>query len=115
MRRLILFDIDGTLLTSGGAAGKAFRAALEEVFGTSGPVDGYSFAGKTDPQIGRDLLRLGGVKDDVIDEGIAGLWERYTVGLAREIERAETRVYPGVVELVERLDAEPDAILGLLT
>ena len=63
MRRLVLFDIDGTLLTTDGVAGRAFRAALERVFGTSGPASGYSFAGKTDPEIARDLLLAGGVHE----------------------------------------------------
>ena len=67
MERLILFDIDGTLLTSAGAAARPFRAALEAVFGTSGPTRGYSFAGRTDPQIARDLLSLGGVEVDPSD------------------------------------------------
>ena len=61
MERLILFDIDGTILTTDGVAAGAFREALEEVFGTSGPREGYSFAGKTDPQIARELLTSGEV------------------------------------------------------
>ena len=115
VRRLILFDIDGTLLTTDGVAGRAFRAALEHVFGTSGPAKGYSFAGKTDPQIARDLLLAGGVHEPSHDEGLAAVWEHYTPALERDIVDAETRVFPGVRELVARLHEEPDAILGLLT
>lgn len=115
MRRLILFDVDGTILHAKGASARPFRAALEEVFGTSGPASGYSFAGKTDPQIARDLLRMGGVEEETIEERLESVWERYTRGLAREILAAETHVFPGVRELVRRLDEAPDAILGLLT
>ena len=115
MRRLILFDIDGTLLTTDGVAGRAFRAALERVFGTSGPTRGYSFAGKTDPQIARDLLLAGGVEEPSIDAGLAAVWEHYTPTLEREIAAANTHVFPGVRELVQRLHHDPDAILGLLT
>ena len=115
MRRLILFDIDGTLLTTDGAAARAFRATLVEVFGTSGPPNGYSFAGKTDPQIARDLLRLARLDEEVIDAGLDRVWQRYADVLEREIQGVDPIVFPGVRELVHRLDAEPDAILGLLT
>ena len=115
MKRLVLFDIDGTILSAKGASARPFRAALERVFGTSGATEGYSFAGKTDPQIARDLLRSGGVADEEIDARLETVWEHYTRGLEREIVDAETHVYPGVRDLVERLHREPDAILGLLT
>ena len=57
MRRLILFDIDGTLLW-GGPAKDAFHRALVETFGTAGDIEVHSFAGKTDPQIAREAMRL---------------------------------------------------------
>ncbi|HYH82854.1 MAG TPA: hypothetical protein VEX86_23880, partial [Longimicrobium sp.] len=57
MRRLILFDIDGTLLSADGAGKRAVHAALMDVFGTTGPIGGYSFGGRTDPEIVRHLLR----------------------------------------------------------
>ena len=50
MKHLLLFDIDGTLVW-GGPAKKAFALAMEEVFGTAGPIDTHDFSGKTDPQI----------------------------------------------------------------
>jgi phosphoglycolate phosphatase-like HAD superfamily hydrolase len=115
VRRLILFDIDGTLLTTRGSAARAFRDALHRVFGTSGPTEGYSFAGKTDPQIARDLLLAGGVHEPLIDARLASVWEHYTPALEREIDPETTHVFPGVRELVRRLAEEPDAILGLLT
>ncbi|MBW3628551.1 MAG: HAD hydrolase-like protein [Gemmatimonadetes bacterium] len=115
MRRLILFDIDGTLLTTDGVAGRAFRAALETVFGTSGPARGYSFAGKTDPQIARDLLLAAGVEEPTIDARLPQVWQHYTPVLERDIDPAATKVFPGVRELTAMLHEHPDAILGLLT
>jgi phosphoglycolate phosphatase len=116
MTRLVLFDIDGTLLSSGGAAARAFRGALEEVFGTSGPNEGYSFGGRTDPQIARDLLRLAGVDDRRIEADLDRVWDIYTASLAREFTRVRATTYPGVHPLLDRLDGGRDlAVLGLLT
>src|SRR2546427_10629397 len=58
--RLILFDIDGTLLWTNGAGRRAIHRALVDETGTAGPIDGYRFDGKTDPQIVRELLTLAG-------------------------------------------------------
>ena len=53
--RLILFDIDGTLLWTDGAGRRAIQQALLDEMGTAGPIDTYRFDGKTDPQIVREL------------------------------------------------------------
>ena len=66
MRRLVLFDIDGTLLHSHGAGRRAMEAALLEAFGTTGSPS-YRYDGKTDRQIVRDLMRGAGFDDAVID------------------------------------------------
>ena len=115
MERLILFDIDGTLLSAAGAAGGPFRSALLRVFGTSGPRSGYSFAGRTDPQIARDLLALGGIPREVADEKLELVWEIYLAGLRETLREREVTVLPGVRELLDELEAEPTVILGLLT
>ena len=67
MRRLVLFDIAGTLLSADGSGKRAIHAALMEVFGTTGPIGSYSFAGRTDPEIVRDLLSADGIPDAEID------------------------------------------------
>lgn len=115
MQRLILLDIDGTILSSNGAAAPPFRRALEGVFGTSGPLSGYSFAGKTDPQIARDLLRLASVDDALVSAGLERVWPLYLDGLARELGRGRVTVFPGVMELIDRAEADPSVVLGLLT
>ena len=61
MKKLLLFDVDGTLLTTDGAAGRAFESALIDVYGTAGPIGEVSFAGKTDPQIAYELLEGAGI------------------------------------------------------
>jgi phosphoglycolate phosphatase-like HAD superfamily hydrolase len=115
-RRLVLFDIDGTLLTSGAAAPRAFRQALEEVFGTSGPTEGYSFAGRTDPGIARDLLGMAGIDETTIDAGLPTVFSLYLEKLRRALEIAPPTVFPGVSALLERLDGMTDQVVtGLLT
>ena len=69
MHRLVLFDIDGTLLSSHGAGRRAMEAALIETFGSRGS-PGYRYDGKTDRQIVRDLMRDEGFQDAVIDERV---------------------------------------------
>lgn len=115
MQRLVLLDIDGTILSSNGAAARPFRRALEEVFGTSGPLRGYSFAGKTDPQIARDLLRLARIDDEIVVSGLDRIWPLYVEGLRDELRSARVTTFPGVDRLVHRLDSDPSAVLGLLT
>lgn len=116
MRRLVLFDIDGTLLASDGAGKRAIRAALLEVFGGTGPINGYSFAGRTDPEIVHDLLRAAGVDDAEIEAGLPALWFRYVDHLNREVREMRVKTLPGVLELVERVERQGgEMVLGLLT
>jgi phosphoglycolate phosphatase-like HAD superfamily hydrolase len=116
MRRLVLFDIDGTLLSADGAGKRAIHAALMEVFGTTGPINGYSFAGRTDPEIVRDLLRADGLADAEIDAGLPALWFRYVENLHREVREMRIHPLPGIPELVERVEGEGgEMVLGLLT
>jgi phosphoglycolate phosphatase len=114
--RLALFDIDGTLLWSDGAGRRAFGAALAEVFGDLDPGD-FRFDGKTDRQIGRELLRMAGHADERIDAGMAALLARYLDGLHAELARGgrRPRLLPGVRKLLDALEARDDVIIGLLT
>ncbi len=114
MRRLILFDIDGTLV-SGGPAKSAFEAAMMETFGTTGDVAGVSFAGKTDPQIARELLSGAGLTHEAIDAGLSALWMRYLVHLETGLRTRPVTVLPGVPELLDALALVEGVALGLLT
>lgn len=114
--KLVLFDIDGTLLWSDGAGRRALHHALIENFGTVGPAD-YWFDGKTDPQIVRELMQLEGFDDGVIEARLPRTLERYLEQLQRELRDPEhdAQVLPGVPELLDALDARGDVVLGLLT
>jgi phosphoglycolate phosphatase len=118
--KLVLFDIDGTLLWTDGAGRRAVHRALVAEAGTAGPIDSYRFDGKTDPQIITDLLRLGGHPDPNRPTLVAAVSDRYLALLAEELARAPraTRVLPGVVELLVALlphEAAGRALVGLLT
>jgi phosphoglycolate phosphatase len=114
--RLVLFDIDGTLLRSDGAGRRAIHRALIQVFGDTGPKD-YWFDGKTDRQIVRDLMRAAGHPDDRIDRDMDALLELYVGFLDEELRAPDhvPRPLPGVPELLDRLEGREDVVLGLLT
>jgi phosphoglycolate phosphatase len=118
--RLVLFDIDGTLLLTDGAGRRAIHQALLAEVGTAGPIDGHRFDGKTDPQIVHELLTLAGHADAGDVARIAAVCRRYLELLEVELARADqlTRLLHGVPELLTAL-AEPEGqgrvVVGLLT
>ena len=114
--RLVLFDIDGTLVIAKGAGRRALGRALERVYGTTGAIDAYDFRGKTDPRIVSDLMSAAGVAAEAIRAGLDECFECYARGLVDEIgDGSRVTVLPGVAELVQRLDRQDDVVLGLLT
>jgi phosphoglycolate phosphatase len=114
--RLVLFDIDGTLLLSDGAGRRAIHRALIEIFGDTGPAD-HRFDGKTDPQIVRELMRVVGHDDSAIDSNLDDLFARYVVCLREELRDPMHRAMslPGVKTLLAVLSRRDDVTLGLLT
>lgn len=116
-RKLLLFDIDGTLLTTHGAAFRAFRRALEEVYGRTGPIDDYDFHGRTDPQIARELLTMDGLEDPEIDAGLDALWTAYLSEFEAELRKPDVRTeaLPGVVPLLDALHERGEHMVALLT
>jgi phosphoglycolate phosphatase len=114
--KLVLFDIDGTILLTGGAGKRAMDRALLEVFGSSGPND-HPFGGKTDPQIVRELMRIEGHEDLHIDSRMSELLDRYVSYLGQELDADPSKIetMPGIHELLDALETRDDAIVGLLT
>jgi len=114
--KLILFDIDGTILLTDGAGKRAIHRALTEVFGSTGP-DNHPFGGKTDPQIVRELMRIEGHGDPHIDANMTTLLDKYVAYLRHElvVGKATVETMPGIHELLDALEQRDDVLLGLLT
>lgn len=116
MPRLILFDIDGTLVSVRGAGRRALGRALERVYGTRGTIDAYDFRGRTDLRIVADVMGGAGLAPDRVKAGLDECFEAYARELVVEIgDGSGVSVLPGVAALVERLHRHPDVTLGLLT
>lgn len=116
MTRIVLFDIDGTLLASGGAGRRAMEGALLTHFGTTGP-SGYRYDGKTDRQIARETMRMAGFTDAEIDDRMESLLADYLTRLEQTVASEEhgVRLHVGILELLDALEARDDVLLGLLT
>lgn len=114
--RIVLFDIDGTLLRSDGAGRTAMEAALTEVFGTPGPRD-YRYDGKTDRLIVRESMRHEGFADAEIDARMDAVLDGYVARLRRNLAEGHSRAYalPGVHALLDEVERADDLVLGLLT
>lgn len=109
----LLFDIDGTLLSSGGAGQAAMEDALRQLFGKTGPVSGLSTAGRTDHAISRELFAY--YQLPWSDELGQTFQETYLQLLPRHLSSRSGMVLPGVIELLNLLSQRDDVVLGLLT
>ena len=117
IERLVLFDIDCTLIDAHGAGGRAILRAISDVYGVEGELGDYSFHGRTDPGIIADLAELwgGGEPGEVIGRRVDVCIARYVELLRDEITRVEVETLPGIKELVTVLAADRRAVVGLLT
>lgn len=117
--KLILFDIDGTLIT-GGAGRRSLGVAFGEVFQLdAGTVDQamrrVTFNGRTDPAIIRDVAAELGFGPDRIDDNFEPLVETYLRHLDRLTMQPMGRLCPGFPGLLDALERRPGVVLGLLT
>ncbi len=112
-KTLLLWDIDGTLLTAGGAGLRALASALQRVFSIDGSLDGVDFAGRTDRSIMRQIFVRFGLP--ATEENFSCFAAGYVAALPPELADGGVRLLPGIPALLEAAAARGDVALGLLT
>lgn len=116
MKKLLLFDIDGTLLISKGAGRNAMQAALKRITGKSEvTVDGVDFSGRTDPQIIKDVFVRNGFNEQESEQWIEEALEAYVEAFQASYAPELFIALPGVQDLVAQLHETPDVQLAILT
>ncbi|HUR33982.1 MAG TPA: HAD family hydrolase [Vicinamibacterales bacterium] len=115
MTRLLLFDIDGTLVSTGGAGGRAMARAFEEVFGFSNGLRSISMAGRTDAWIVSQMAAEHGLRYD--EQRFRDFHHSYVKHLAVEVLQPgpQKGVLPGVRPLLDTLASRDRPFLALLT
>src|SRR5438477_13084457 len=112
-KRLLLFDIDGTLIHSGGAGVEALKRALAERFQIKDDLHDIEIAGMTDSGIVISILKKH--KIPATAENVAAFLDSYVHFLSKELPRRKGKLLPGVLELLEKLKSRKHVVLGLLT
>lgn len=110
---MCLFDIDGTLIHTGGAGMAALRDGLRAAFGVAEPTESVAIHGRTDRGITRDLFRFHGIEDK--PEHWERFREAYLQVLPERLAQRPGTVLPGIVALLKTLKLRDDVTLGLLT
>lgn len=112
---LLLFDIDGTLIHAHGVGRRAIEDAMSQVAGRTIHSEGVAFAGRTDPAIALDMLRVSGVPDEECPTLLVEGLSRYARLVEGALAEHPVTVLPGVNELLDRLSAIPSLQIALLT
>jgi phosphoglycolate phosphatase-like HAD superfamily hydrolase len=113
VKLLLLWDIDGTLIASGGAGMRALRVALRNVFGVEGSLDDIDFGGRTDTWIMRRVF--GKFDIPATSENFSRYFEAYVAALPAEMANPHARVLPGVHDLLAAAANHGAIAQGLLT
>lgn len=113
MKTLLLWDIDGTLIDSGGAGERGLQLALKREFAIEDTLSWLEYFGRTDVWIARAILKhhLGAASP----EDIQRFLNAYLKALAEEMNNPQARVLPGVAEIVAQIGQHSDIAQGLLT
>jgi phosphoglycolate phosphatase len=112
-KRLLLWDIDATLVTTAGAGDRALKQIVLQRWGVADDFRDIEIAGRTDVHIVRSILRKYGVEPT--EEHVRPFLEQYLTLLEQFLPQLDGRVLPGVAEILERLHPLEDRVLALLT
>jgi phosphoglycolate phosphatase-like HAD superfamily hydrolase len=112
--KLLLFDIDGTLVKTGGAGLRALNRAFSQVVGIVNALDGMRLHGKTDPAIIREVFTVRGVAHQCADS-LQEILEMYVTFLPEEVQRSEYMILPGILRFLEDFQGHPNLTFGLAT
>jgi phosphoglycolate phosphatase-like HAD superfamily hydrolase len=113
MRLAWLFDVDGTLLLTGGAAREAFSCAVRDHLGVEDDLGDIGFSGRIEPLILADILAKHGRALDHAEE--ARFWNSVFAHMRRLLRPGRGRLMPGIPLLLDRIAEQPDWVVGLLT
>jgi len=113
MTKVLLFDIDGTLIHTRGAGRAALQAALASAFGIAEPTDQVPIEGRTDQGICRDLLQFHGIAET--EENWERFRQSYLEHLPRTLAARPGVILPGISALLEQMQHREDVRVGLLT
>lgn len=115
MKRALLFDIDGTLILSGGAGARALDKAFKYIYGIERAMKDIHPHGKTDPEIVREIFKRKLFREPSRGEVSIALYF-YVYFLKQEVQSSlKFRVLPGVKELLRELEKDPEFLNGLAT
>lgn len=115
MVHLLLFDVDGTLIHTGGAGIRAFQRTFRELFRVTMATDGIRFHGRTDREILEDIF-VAGFGRPPTPEQVEAICRRYLGYLHDEVPQSPGyRIMPGLPHLLEVLAARGEVRLGLAT
>ena len=112
-KRLLLFDIDATLISTVGAGMAALKLVIEKRYGVKDDLHDIEIAGRTDSGIALAILRK--YQIDPTSENVSALLDEYLAFLAELLPKMHGQVLPGIFEILTRMKAKPDRVLGLLT
>jgi phosphoglycolate phosphatase-like HAD superfamily hydrolase len=110
---LLLWDIDGTLIASGGAGMRALAVALKKVFGIDGSLEDIDFAGRTDRWIIREVFRKFSIP--ATEDNFVRYFEGYVAALPTQLTNPHARVLPGVRDILRAAATHGHIAQGLLT
>jgi phosphoglycolate phosphatase-like HAD superfamily hydrolase len=114
--KLLLFDIDQTLINTGGAGIRALNRACQKLLSVENAMDGITPHGKTDPAIVREIILTRLSSTASCDTDLESILEAYLSFLREEVWISTAyRVLPGILEILQEMAARPDVMLGLAT